>query len=264
MPRQRRAGDAMRERIQKLLAARGVGSRRQVEAWIAEGRVSVNGKPATPGQPVGERDDIRLDGRRLRLGRGEDIAHRGVAYHRPAQEDVRVGARDTESSSLERLPKAGGRRWVPVNPLPPRDGGLEVFVTDGELAAALTRRSAAISSEYSVRVRGEFEGSQVEARIQAAAEAAALKGEIRSVAATGGEGSNRWLQISVLGVRPRDLREILAACGLEANRILRTRYGPIAMDRALARGRSRALTEGELTALREAAQGAAGNRSTRR
>ncbi|HKY00283.1 MAG TPA: S4 domain-containing protein [Steroidobacteraceae bacterium] len=254
----------MRERIQKLLAARGVGSRRQVEAWIAEGRVSVNGKPATPGQPVGERDDIRLDGRRLRLGRGEDSAHRGVAYHRPAQEGVRAGARDTESSSLERLPKAGGRRWVPVNPLPPRDGGLEVFVTDGELAAALTRRSAAISSEYSVRVRGEFEGSQVEARIQAAAEAAALKGEIRSVAATGGEGSNRWLQISVLGVRPRDLREILAACGLEANRILRTRYGPIAMDRALARGRSRALTEGELTALREAAQGAAGNRSTRR
>ena len=264
MPRQRRAGDAMRERIQKLLAARGVGSRRQVEAWIAEGRVSVNGKPATPGQPVGERDDIRLDGRRLRLGRGEDSAHRGVAYHRPAQEGVRANARDTESSSLERLPKAGGRRWVPVNPLPPRDGGLEVFVTDGELAAALTRRSAAISSEYSVRVRGEFEGSQVEARIQAAAEAAALKGEIRSVAATGGEGSNRWLQISVLGVRPRDLREILAACGLEANRILRTRYGPIAMDRALARGRSRALTEGELTALREAAQGAAGNRSTRR
>jgi 23S rRNA pseudouridine2605 synthase len=153
---------------------------------------------------------------------------------------------------------------VPVNPLPPRDGGLEVFVTDGELAAALTRRSAAISSEYSVRVRGEFEESQLEARIRAAAETAALKGEIRSVAATGGEGSNRWLQISVLGVRPRDLREILAACGLEANRILRTRYGPIAMDRALARGRSRALTEGELTSLREAAQGAPGNRSTRR
>ena len=254
----------MRERIQKVLAARGVGSRRQVEAWIAEGRISVNGKPAAPGQPIGERDDVRLDGRRLRLGRGEDSAHRGVAYHRPAQEGVRASARDTESSSLERLPKAGGRRWVPVNPLPPRDGGLEVFVTDGELAAALTRRSAAISSEYSVRVRGDFEESEVEARIQAAAEAAAFKGEIRSVAATGGEGSNRWLQIAVLGVRPRDLREVLAACGLEANRILRTRYGPIAMDRALARGRSRALTEGELTSLREAAQGAPGSRSTRR
>jgi len=254
----------MRERIQKVLAARGVGSRRQVEAWIAEGRVSVNGKPAAPGQPIGERDDVRLDGRRLRLGRGVDNAHRGVAYHRPAQEGVRAGAGDAESSSLERLPKAGGRRWVPVNPLPPRDGGLEVFVTDSELAAALTRRSATISSEYSVRVRGVFEESQVEARIRAAAAAAALKGEIQSVAATGGEGSNRWLQIAVLGVRPRDLREVLATCGLEANRILRTRYGPIAMDRALARGRSRALTEGELTSLREAAQDAPGSRSRRR
>ena len=75
----------MRERIHKVLAARGVGSRRQVEAWIAEGRISVNGKPAAPGQPIGERDDVRLDGRRLRPGRGEDSAHRGVAYHRPAQ-----------------------------------------------------------------------------------------------------------------------------------------------------------------------------------
>ena len=254
----------MRERIQKVLAARGVGSRRQVEAWIAEGRVSVNGKPAVPGQPIGERDDVRLDGRRLRLGRGADSPHRGVAYHRPAQEDVRARGSGAEDSSLERLPKAAGRRWVPVNPLPPRDGGLEIFVTDGGLAAALTRRSVAISGEYSVRVRGEFEESRIESSVRAAAASAGLKGEVRSVAVTGGEGSNRWLQVAVIGVKPKDLREILAACGLEANRILRTRYGPIAMDRALARGRSRALTEAELTSLREMAQAAPGSRSTRR
>ncbi|HEU4516810.1 MAG TPA: S4 domain-containing protein [Steroidobacteraceae bacterium] len=254
----------MRERIQKVLAARGIGSRRQVEAWIAEGRVTVNGKPALPGQPIGERDDVRLDGRRLRLGRGADSPHRGVAYHRPAQEGVRARASSAEDSSLERLPGAGGRRWVPVNPLPPRDGGLEIFVTDGELAAALTRRSAAMSSEYSVRVRGEFEESKIEARVLAAAEETGLKGELRSIAVSGGEGSNRWLQIAVIGVKPKDLREVLVACGLEANRILRTRYGPIAMDRALARGRSRALTEDELTSLREMAQGAPGSRSPRR
>jgi 23S rRNA pseudouridine2605 synthase len=254
----------MRERIQKVLAARGIGSRRQVETWIAEGRISVNGKPATPGQPVGARDDVRLDGRRLRLGRAEETPHRGVAYHRPAQEGVRPGADGAESSSMDRLPKAGGRRWVPVSPLPPRDGGLEIFVTDGELAAALTRRSAAIGSEYSVRVRGPFEEASMAERILAAAGAAGVRGEIRSVTAAGGEGSNRWLQLAVQGMRPRDLREIFAATGLEANRILRTRYGPIAMDRALARGRSRALTEAELTALREAARDAPGSRSKRR
>ncbi len=136
----------MRERIQKVLAARGVGSRRQVEAWIVAGRISVNGKPAEPGQPIGERDDVRLDGRRLRLGRGTDQAHLAVAYHRPAQEGVRADAKGDAPSSIERLPKVGGKRWIPVSPLPPRDGGLEIFVTDGALAAALTggpRRSRA-------------------------------------------------------------------------------------------------------------------------
>ncbi len=159
---------------------------------------------------------------------------------------MRTDARGDAPSSIERLPKVGGRRWIPVSPLPPRDGGLEIFVTDGALAAALTRRGAAIASEYSVRVRGAFDESDIESELQAKASAAGIKGEIESVTATGGEGSNRWLQVEVTGLRPRDLREVFEACGLEANRILRTRYGPIAMDRALARGRSRALTEDEL------------------
>ena len=80
-----------------------------------------------------------------------------------------------------------------------------------------------------------------------------MKGEVASVASTGGEGSNRWLQVAVIGLRPRDLRAVFEACGLEANRILRTRYGPIAMDRVLARGRNRPLTEGELKALHDTA-----------
>jgi 23S rRNA pseudouridine2605 synthase len=252
----------MRDRIQKVLAARGIGSRRQVEAWIAAGRISVNGKPATPGQPVGERDDVRLDGRRLRLGRGAESPHKGVAYHRPAQEGVRAAARDAAPGSLERLPKAGAHRWIPVSPLPPRDGGLEIFVTDGELAAALTRRGAAIPNEFSVRVRGAFDEAGLEERLREASATRGAKGEILALTSTKGEGSNRWLQVTVAGLRPRDLREALAACGLEANRILRTRYGPIAMDRALARGRSRPLSEGDLKALAEAADArATGSRS---
>jgi 23S rRNA pseudouridine2605 synthase len=243
----------MRERIQKVLAAHGIGSRRQVEAWIGAGRITVNGKPATPGQAVGERDDVRLDGRRLRLGRAAVTPHKGVIYHRPAQEDVRVGASGSAPSSIERLPKAGGRRWIPVSPLAARDGGLELFVTDGELAAALTRRGLALSSEYGVRVRGAFDEADIEKRLQARAKAESLKGEILAVTPSGGEGSNRWLQVEVTELRPRDLRLLFEGCGLEANRILRTRLGPLAMDRSLARGRSRALTDGELRALSDAA-----------
>jgi 23S rRNA pseudouridine2605 synthase len=251
----------MRERIQKLLAARGVGSRRQVEAWIAAERITVNGKPARPGQPIDERDDVRLDGRRLRLGRGADAPHRGIAYHRPAQEGVR-STTDAAPSALEKLPKAGGLRWVPVSPLPPRDAGLELFLTDGALAAGLTKRGYAITIEYSVRIRGAFGEAVIKDRLQEQAESACLKGRIEEVEPAGGEGSNRWLQVTVTGLRPRDLREVFAGCGLEANRILRTRFGPIAMDRALARGRSRALTEGELRSLRELAEARpAGSRS---
>ncbi len=243
----------MRERIQKTLAACGVGSRRQIETWIRAGRITVNGKLATPGQAVAERDDIRLDGRRLRLTRSAEREHEGLAYHRPAQEDIRAGATGTMPSSIERLPKSAGRRWIPISPLAARDGGLELFITDGELAAALTRRGIGIPSEFSVRARGAFDESEIGARLVAASKSASVKGEITAVTPAGGEGTNRWLQVHVTGLRPRDLRELFERCGLEANRILRTRLGPIAMDRALARGRSRPLTEDELKALKDAA-----------
>ena len=243
----------MRERIQKLLAARGIGSGRQIEAWIVAGRIKVNGKLATPGQPVGERDDVRLDGRRLRLARGADAAQRGIVYHRPAQEDIRAGAAGTMPSSLERLPKASGRRWIPISPLAANDSGLELFITDGQLAAALTRRGLEIESEFSVRTRGAFDEAGITQLLSNAAEATAVKGRVIEVVLAGGEGSNRWLQVRCVGLRPRDLKQMFEHCGLEANRILRTRYGPIAMDRALARGRSRPLTDDELNALHEAA-----------
>lgn len=243
----------MRERIQKLLAARGVGSRRQIEAWIVAGRIKVNGRLATPGQPVDERDDVRLDGRRLRLERGADAPHRGIVYHRPAQEDIRAGAAGTMPSSLERLPKASGQRWIPISPLAANDGGLELFITDGQLAAALTRRGLEIASEFSVRVRGGFDEAGIAPLLQAAAEATKVKGRVTEVALAGGEGSNRWLQLRCVGLRPREIKQLFDHCGLEANRILRTRFGPIAMDRSMARGRSRPLTDDELNALREAA-----------
>ena len=243
----------MRERIQKLLAARGIGSRRQVETWIVAGRITVNGKPAVPGQPVDARDDVRLDGRRLRLGRGEGESHAGIIYHRPAQEDIRPGPSGSATSSIERLPKSAGRRWIPVSPLAANDGGLELFLSDGQLAAALTRPAVAVPTDYSVRVRGVFDEATILETLQAAAARAALAGQLQAVEPAGGEGSNRWLQLAVVGLRPRDLKQLFENCGLEANRVLRTRYGPIAMDRALARGRSRKLTDAELDALAELA-----------
>lgn len=233
-----------------MLAGRGVGSRRQVEAWILAGRITVNGKLARPGQPVDERDDVRLDGRRLRLRDTARADHRGLVYHRPAREEIRGTSGGEGRSSLERLPKAAGRRWIPISPLSANDAGLEFFVTDGELAAALTRRGHAMPSEYSVRVRGDIDESRI-AGVMAAVAGTEFEGKLTGILPAGGEGTNRWVNVACIGLRPRDLKGIFERSGFEANRVMRTRVGPIAMDRALARGRSRAMTDDELNALRE-------------
>lgn len=243
----------IRDRIQKVLAERGIGSRRQVEAWIAAQRITVNGRLARPGQPVGEEDDVRLDGRKLRLRDTTRSEHQGLVYHRPVREEVRGSADSTGRGSLERLPKVAGRRWIPVSPLSRIDGGLELFVTDGELAAALMRRGHELPYEYSVRVRGDVTDLRIASILDHAKADPAAGGTLTGIVLAGGEGTNRWLNVTCTGLRPRDLKGILEQCGLEPNRVLRTRIGPIAMDRALARGRSRPMTDDELKVLKELA-----------
>jgi len=242
-----------RERIQKVLSARGIGSRREVEAWIAAGRVMVNGEPAAPGQAIGPRDEVRLDGRRLRLSWDVDIVPQGLVYHRPAREGLRAAVEGSERSTFDRLPRPGSGRWVPVSPLGLGEGGLELFVNDGPLAAALMAGSARFPEEFSVRVRGEFDDSRVGELTAAAARDPESRGRIEELEFVGGEAANRWARVVTVGLRPRDLKRIFESCGIEANRILRTRFGPVSMERSLARGVSRKLTPGELAALAEAA-----------
>jgi len=241
------------ERIQKVLAAAGLGSRRQIEAWIAAGRIEVNGEPAQPGQPIGPRDRVSLDGRPVRLRLDREPAHRAIMYHRPSGEPLAPDAERVESSSLERLPKIQGRRWLAVSPLSSADAGLELLLTDGTLHAALSRAATRWTQEYSLRLRGGFDEARVPEVIAAAADDAEAEGEIVELQPTGGEAANRWARVVVRGLRPRDLKRIFESRGIEVNRILRTRLGPLGMDRGLARAVHRALTEGELEALRDAA-----------
>jgi 23S rRNA pseudouridine2605 synthase len=222
----------------------------------------VNGKLARPGQPVGPQDDVRLDGRRLRLGDVQGALDRGLVYHRPAQEEVRGTAGREKRGSLERLPKAAGRRWIPISPLSASDGGLELFLTDGRLAAALMRRGHEVACDYSVRVRGKFDEMQCARVVAAAAADPQIGGKLTLVEGAGGEGSNRWVQVNCIGLRPRDLKKLFESCGFEVNRVIRTRLGPITMDRALARGRSRSMTDAELAALHDLAESELGKEGT--
>jgi 23S rRNA pseudouridine2605 synthase len=133
------------------------------------------------------------------------------------------------------------------------EGGLELFVNDGTVAAALMAGADKLTSEFSVRVRGEFDESRLEELVAAAEHDPEARGRIEELECAGGEAANRWARVVTSGLRPRDLKRIFEACGIEANRILRTRFGPIMMDRSLARGVSRRLTAGELSALADAA-----------
>jgi 23S rRNA pseudouridine2605 synthase len=241
----------MAERLQKVLAAAGVASRREAEQWIRAGRVTVNERPVVLGQRVEETDRIAIDGRRVRRERAAP-ADLVLIYHRSPGESLRSGAPGAESdpaaSTYERLPSVRGRRWLPLSPLAPTDGGLEVFTTDGELRAAAGRVAQVLASAYAVRIAGE-PSEQLVAGLRAAAAAGEPPFTIDAVAVAGGEGRNRWLEFEVRGARGRDLRALLLAQGFEVSRILRTRFGPVSMDRAISRGRHRELTPVERDAL---------------
>ncbi len=238
-----------RVRIQKLLAACGVGSRRQIEGWVAAGRISVNGVTATAGQSISPRDQVRLDGRRLRLRWTDEAGPAALIYHRPPREGIRDAVEGTSGTSLERLPSAHGGRWIPINPMGLGEGGLELFVNDGRVAEALMRASGRLNFEYSLRVRGEFDESRTDEVLDAARADVGNAGSILELEYAGGEGANRWARLVVTGLRPRDLRRIFEGAGIEVNRVLRTRFGCVTLDRRLARGRSRRLTHGEFGAL---------------
>jgi len=231
-----------RERIQKVLARAGAGSRRQIEAWIREGRIAVNGAPAHIGESIGPHDRVTLDGRPLRV-REPDSDTRVVLYHRSARRTPEEGEVEEPIDLGARLPKRAGRRWISISPLPPNDGGLEILTSDGELAQALMRKVSSLRIEFAVRIRGEPTLGQLELLKGGALEDRKL--EIESVIPGGGEGYNRWVKLITRGARARDIHRLFAAAGLQMSRLMRVAIGPLHMDRSLGRERTDALSPAE-------------------
>ena len=244
------------ERIQKVLAQAGLASRREAEAWIEAGRVTVNGQPATLGQRVQGRDELRVDGRIVR--RSRDASRLAVSAtvflcHRSPGESLR-------EELMPRLPRRTGKRFLAVSPMPESDGGLELVTTDGALAERLQRRVREWPCGFRVRVRGELPEVAVEA---------IGRGELddgRTLSVSGVEGSeeeaggaNRWYRIDAVGASGKDIRRLVERQGALVSRVLRVSLGPLSLTRDLNRGQFRALEEAEAAAL-----GAAGGAPPRR
>ncbi|HEX3845708.1 MAG TPA: S4 domain-containing protein [Steroidobacteraceae bacterium] len=243
------------ERLQKVLARAGLASRREAEDWIRAGRLTVNGQAASLGVRVSPDDEVRLDGRVIHQ-RAPQSGGRAYLYHRSPGESLDAAPAETPDAVplLARLPKRAGRRFVVVSPMPRIDGGLEIVCGDGELTVRLQRSVRGLSSELSVRVRGELTEQQIEGVLGGVLDS----GErltVHGCEAAGGEGANRWYAIAARGASGKDVRQLFERQGAIVSRVLRTRLGTLALERSLGRGHYRELTREEIEGLLSEAAG---------
>jgi 23S rRNA pseudouridine2605 synthase len=237
------------ERLQKVLARAGLASRREAEDWIRAGRLTVNGQAASLGVRVSPDDEVRLDGRVVHQ-RAPQSGGRAYIYHRSPGESLDTAPAQTPDAVplLTRLPQRAGRRFVVVSPMPRIDGGLEIVSGDGELTVRLQRAVRRLSSELSVRVRGELDEQQLEGILGGVLDSGE-KLAVLSCQAAGGEGANRWYAITARGASGKDVRQLFERQGAIVSRVLRVRLGQVALERSLARGHFRELTPEEIAGL---------------
>ncbi len=249
------------ERLQKVLARLGLGSRRQVETWIEAGRLSLNGRIAKLGDRVGPGDQLRLDGRAVRLEAArlpKGGAPVFLCNRSPGQVLVGRTPADAGLSLAAGLPRRAGRRYLSVSPMPLQDGGLELLTADGALAARLQRAVRALPMEFRLRVRGEIMPQQEQGVLGGELDRG-VRLKVERLEPAGGEGANRWYLLTATGVSGSDLRQLLERQGVALSRVLRIRLGTLALERSLARGHSREMTAVELAGLLQpAATGSAG------
>jgi 23S rRNA pseudouridine2605 synthase len=243
---------AVTERLQKVLAGAGVGSRREVEEWIKAGRITINGNVATLGQKVSGREKILIDGRPVPALRKTRPSPRVLLYHKPSGEVCTRSDPEGRPTVFDRLPPMQGSRWINVGRLDLATSGLLLLTTDGSLANALMHPSREIEREYAVRVQGTVSDAILE-RIRAGIPLDDGVAKFDSVERTGGDGSNQWFSVVVSEGRNRLVRRVWEAVECRVSRLIRVRYGPVELSRSLRPGHHRLLKEKELEALYEAA-----------
>ncbi|SFA84659.1 23S rRNA pseudouridine(2605) synthase RluB [Azotobacter beijerinckii] len=240
---------AQGEKLQKVLARMGLGSRRDVETRIAEGRVMVNGVVASLGQRVGRNDAIALDGRLLRREEAAETVRRVLIYNKPEGEICTRSDPEGRPTVFDRLPRLKEGRWINIGRLDINTTGLLLFTTDGELANRLMHPSYEMDREYAVRVRGEVTEEMLEAlkRGVMLEDGPARFTDIKE--APGGEGLNRWFHCVVMEGRNREVRRLWESQGVVVSRLKRVRFGPVFMTADLSMGRWREMIQPEVDVL---------------
>ena len=239
------------EKLQKVLARLGLASRREIETWIAEGRVKVNGAAAILGQRVDANDAIALDGRLLKREEITGSVRRVLIYNKPDGEICTRDDPEGRPTVFDRLPRPKEGRWINIGRLDINTTGLLLFTTDGELANRLMHPSYQMDREYAVRVRGEVTEEMLENLKNGVMleDGPAKFTDIKE--APGGEGFNHWYHCVVMEGRNREVRRLWESQGLVVSRLKRVRFGPVFMTSDLPMGRWRELTQREIDILSE-------------
>ena len=238
------------ERLQKVLANAGMGSRREIEGWISEGRVLVNEEPARLGQRVVSTDRIKVDGRPVANRRLEIPEREVLVYNKPEGELVTRKDPEGRRTVFDRLPKLQHGRWIPVGRLDLNSSGLLLLTTDGELANRLMHPSRQVEREYAVRVMGEITEEQL-TQLTHGVELEDGPARFEEIVESGGEGINRWFHVVIMEGRQREVRRMWEAVGARVNRLKRVRYGSVILESALKVGRWRYLDDDEINKLLE-------------
>lgn len=243
--------EATPERLQKVLAQAGIGSRREMEEWIAAGRITVNGVVAHLGQSVVPTDKVKIGGRLVNIRFTSSRTPRVVMYHKPEGEIVSRDDPDGRPSVFAALPRIRGGRWIAVGRLDFNTSGLLLFTTSGELANKLMHPSSELVREYAVRVLGELT-LEAQQRLLDGIELEDGLANFSSLTDGGGEGANHWYRVTLFEGRNREVRRMFEAVGVTVSRLIRVRYGPFNLPPQLKRGWVRELAEGDVkTLLRE-------------
>ncbi|ADW74221.1 23S rRNA pseudouridine(2605) synthase RluB [Rahnella aquatilis] len=225
------------EKLQKVLARAGHGSRREVEAMIQAGRVSVDGKISTLGDRVEVTGGtkIRLDGHVLSVMESQDTVCRVLAYYKPEGELCTRNDPEGRPTVFDRLPKMRGSRWIAVGRLDVNTSGLLLFTTDGELANRLMHPSREVEREYAVRVFGQVDDEKIK-QLSRGVQLEDGPAAFRSIKFQGGEGLNQWYNVTLTEGRNREVRRLWEAVGVQVSRLIRVRYGDLNLPKGLPRG----------------------------
>jgi 23S rRNA pseudouridine2605 synthase len=239
------------EKLHKVLASSGVGSRRQVEEWIRQGRVTVDGRTAHVGERIEPGQEVRVDGRRIELA---DAGRPGrvLLYHKPEGELCTRSDPEGRATVFDTLPRLRRGRWITVGRLDINSSGLLLLTDDGELANRLMHPSRALEREYAVRVLGQVSPETL-ARLRTGVELEDGPAHFEQIVDAGGTGANHWYHVVLREGRNREVRRMWSAVGAVVSRLARVRYGPIVLPRGLRAGRWQELEPESVNLLRQAA-----------